>query len=155
MIHELKQLADEMKTLCDAVDTAAGRARTTYGLLRVDLCLFLAHLTKSDFELSEVETQFIADHLEVPFTTEELNAFITRNRTENPDFAKSIPTSFKRLVQYDRTANPTPTARSRYIAFFRQFGTALIAVDGHIHPYEKESVTAYLAALETYELPEG
>lgn len=153
MIHELKQLAGEMKALCDAADTAAGRIRTTYGLLRLDLCLFLAHLSKSDFELSEEETQFIADHLEVPLTTAELNALISRNRTDSPNFAKAIPTSYKRLAQYDTAAHPTPTACSRYISFFRQFGTALISVDGHLLPDEQESITAYLSALETYASP--
>lgn len=57
---------------------------------------------------------FIADNLDIPFTTEEMNRYIRAHHTEHPDFAKKIPSSFKRLVDYDRTqAAVVPSSLSR------------------------------------------
>lgn len=158
-IPELQELLENAERMCDAVDDAAGRRHTTAGLMRVELCLFLAHLCKADFHLADEEAAFIADNLDIPFTTEEMNRYIRTHHTENPDFAKKIPTSFMRLVAYDRAqaANPSPLSRRSLgegesaaalsIELFKTFGEALISADGARTPYELSAVAAYLAAL--------
>lgn len=57
-IPELQELLENAERMCDAVDDMAGRRHTTAGLLRVDLCLFLAHLCKADFLLADEEAVF-------------------------------------------------------------------------------------------------
>lgn len=96
-IPELQEPLENAERMCDAVDDIAGRRHTTFGLLRVELCLFLTHLCKADFHLADEEAAFIADNLDIPFTTDEMNHYIRTHRTENPDFAKKIPPSFARL----------------------------------------------------------
>lgn len=162
MIPELQELAERAERMCDAADEAAGRRHTTFGLLRVELCLFLAHLCKADFHLADEEVAFIADNLDIPFTTEEMNAFICTHNTENPDFANTIPTSFSRLVDYDRAqaAESSPlsprsfgevgSAAALYIELFKAFGEALISVDSVRTPYELSALADYLAALAAY-----
>lgn len=158
MVPELNDLLVQMEGVCHAADDAAGRRHTTFGLLRVELCLFLAHLCKADFHLADEEAAFIADNLDIPFTTEEMNTYIRTHRTENPDFAKTIPTSFVRLVAYDRAqaANPSPLSRrslgeggasAYYIEFFKSFGEALISADSVRTPYEIAAIEACLTVL--------
>lgn len=47
-----------------------------------------------DFYLADEGATFIADNLDIPFTTEEMNRSIRTHHTEHPDFAKNIPSSF-------------------------------------------------------------
>lgn len=114
MVPELNDLLVQMEGVCHAADDAAGRRHTTFGLLRVELCLFLAHLCKADFHLADEEAAFIADNLDIPFTTEAMNRYIRTHHTERHNFAKTIPTSFARLVAYGRAqaAEPSPLSRS-------------------------------------------
>lgn len=148
--------------MCDAVDDIAGRRQTTFGLLRVELCLFLAHLCKADFHLADEEAAFIADNLDIPFTTEEMNRSIRTHHTEHPDFAKKIPSSFKRLVDYDRTqaAESSPLSRrsfgeagaaAYYIALFQHFGYALISADGTRPLSEIAAYSDNINALSAYQ----
>lgn len=46
-----------------------------------------------DFCLADEDATFIADNPDIPFTTEEKNSYIRTHHTENPDFAKKIPSS--------------------------------------------------------------
>lgn len=156
-IPELQEMLENAEQMCNAVDDASGRRHTTFGLLRVELCLFLAHLCKADFHLADEEAAFIADNLDIPFTTDEMNRYIRTHRTENPDFAKNIPTSFARLVAYDRAQaaafpdTPTNSAAAYYIAVFQHFGDALISADGTRALSEIASFYDYLNALRTYQ----
>lgn len=161
-IPELKELLESAERVCEAADDAAGRRHTTAGLLRVELCLFLAHLCKADFHLADEEAAFIADNLDIPFTTEEMNSYIRTHHTENPDFAQKIPTSFMRLVAYDRAQAAELSSLSRrslgegesaaalYTELFKTFGEALISADGARTPYELASLSGYLNALSAY-----
>lgn len=115
-----------------------------------------------DFLLADEEAVFIADNLDIPFTTDEMNRYIRTHHTEHPDFAKKIPSSFKRLVDYDRTqaAESSPLSRrsfgeggaaAYYIALFQHFGYALISAD-HIRALsEIAAYSDYLNALRTYQ----
>lgn len=47
----------------------------------------------ADFYHADYESAIIADNLDLPFTTEEMNRYICTHHTENPDFAKIIPFS--------------------------------------------------------------
>lgn len=47
-----------------------------------------------DFHLEDEEAACIAEALDIPFTTEEMNRYIRAHHTENPDFAKKNPSSF-------------------------------------------------------------
>ena len=149
-------MLENAERMCDAVDDAAGRRHTTAGLMRVELCLFLAHLCKADFHLADEEAAFIADNLDIPFTTEEMNSYIRTHHTENPDFAKKIPSSFMRLVAYDRAQaaafldTSVNSAATYYIAVFQHFGDALISADSVLTSYEVEAVADYLNALRKY-----
>lgn len=122
----------------------------------------LAHLCKADFHLAEEEAAFIADNLDIPFTTEEMNRYIRTHHTENPDFAKKIPSSFKRLVDYDRAQAVEPSPLSRrslseggaaayYIALFQHFGYALISADGSRSLSEIAAYIDYISALSAYQ----
>ena len=115
-----------------------------------------------DFYLADEEAAFIAYNLDIPFTTEEMNRSIRTHHTENPDFAKKIPSSFMCLVAYDCTQAAEPSHLSRrnlgegesaaalYIELFKTFGEALISADSVRTPYELSAVAAYLAALAAY-----
>lgn len=163
-IPELQELLENAERMCNAVDDAARRRHTTFGLLRVGLCLFLAHLCKADFHLADEEAAFIADNLDISFTTEEMNRYIRTHHTEHPDFAKKIPTSFSRLVAYDRTqaaAEPSHLSRrslgeggaaAYYIAVFQHFGDALISADGSRSLSEIAAYSDYFNALRTYQV---
>lgn len=86
-----------------------------------------------------------------------MNRYIRTHHTEHPDFAKNIPTSFIRLVEYDRaqaTASPdTPvnSAAAYYIAVFQHFGYALISADGTRALSEIAAYSDYLNALSAYQ----
>lgn len=110
-----------------------------------------------DFLLADEEAVFIADNLDIPFTTDEMNRYIRTHHTENPDFAKTIPTSFSRLVAYDRTQaaafpdSPVNSAAAYYIAVFQHFGDALISAD-HIRTLsEIAAYSDYINALSIYQ----
>lgn len=129
-IPELQEMLENAEQMCDAVDGAAGRRHTTFGLLRVELCLFLAHLCKADFHLVDEEAACVAEALDIPFTTNELNTYIRTHHTESPDFAKNNPTSFARLVAYAAACIPEQgNAGALYIELFKAFGEALISAD--------------------------
>lgn len=151
MISEFHELLESAELVCDAADDAAGRRHTTAGLLRVDLCLFLAHLCKADFHLADEEALFIAENLDIPFTTDEMNAYIRTHHTENPDFANTIPTSFTRLLAYDAARiSEQENAAALYIELFKAFGEALISADSVRTPYELSALADYLATLAAY-----
>lgn len=84
---------------------------------------------------------------------------IRTHHTENPDFVGTIPTSFARLVAYDRAqaAEPSPLSRRRlgeggaaayYIAVFQHFGYALISADGIRALSEIAAYSDYINALD-------
>lgn len=159
-------MLENAEQMCNAVDDAAGRRHTTFGLLRVELCLFLAHLCKADFHLADEEDAFIAENLDIPFTTDEMNHYIRSHRTERHDFAKTIPTSFVRLVAYDRAQAAEPSHLSRrslgeggaaayYIALFQHFGYALISADGTRALSEIAAYYDYINALSNYQKVHG
>lgn len=118
----------------------------------------MAEWGRPDFHLVDAEAAIIAKNLDILFTSAEMNHFIRAHHTENPDFAKKIPTSFIRLVEYDRAqaAEPSPLSRrslgeggaaAYYIALFQHFGYALISADSSHTPYEFSALADYLASL--------
>lgn len=117
---------------------------------------------RPDFHLVDAETAIIAEKLDILFTTEEMNRYIRTHRTEHPDFAQTIPTSFARLVAYDRAqaAESSPLSRrslgeggaaAYYIAVFQHFGYALISADGTRALSEIAAYSDYINALRSYQ----
>ncbi|MCQ2363943.1 MAG: Spi family protease inhibitor [Akkermansia sp.] len=115
-----------------------------------------------DFHLAEEAAAFIADNLDIPFTTDEMNRYIRTHHTEHPDFAQTIPSSFARLVAYDRAqaAESSPLSRrslgeggaaAYYIAVFQHFGYALISADGTRSLSEIAAYSDYINALRSYQ----
>lgn len=121
----------------------------TYGALtppvsRKDLFLeiekYLSYLSASNGTLSESETQFINEYLDMGLRTRDLGNFITSYDTFSKHFANTLPTVFEaHLDQVD--------ASSEYLTVMEALGKECIISDERADEEEIESLNGYMHML--------
>lgn len=135
MNKELKNCVDLMIEALENITPALGRKEIV-----LELQKYLAYIIAADGTISDGETKFINDYLDLALKTRDLANFITAYDLLNQNFTSTLPSAFKAILENAEVASP-------YIDLMEALGKECIVADDKALPDEVSRFGAYMQML--------
>lgn len=149
---KLKQNVDEMCSILEEIAVRAGLDEGSGEALRADLGKYMMYLSASDGNISWDEVRDICYICNLNISPNEVNQFVRENRIYSTEFERTVPVSFKLMVDFDKF-NPgiLDISLSEFtLKLYKTVGAVLLKSDGNINNNEVSDFTIYTKMLENY-----